>query len=53
MGTPLGLRESIATACCKHRLHGGIQTDPIALGDKDRRHPIFCPKDHPDLLALM
>jgi len=53
MGTPLGLRKSIAAAGCEHRLHGGVQTDPIALGDKDRRHPIFCPKDHPDLLALM
>ena len=53
MGAPLRLWESIAVAGCEHRLHGNIQTDPIALRDKDRRHPIFRPKDHADLLALI
>ena len=53
MGAPLGLRKSIAATGCEHRLHGGIQTNPIALGNKDRRYPIFCPKDHADLFAAI
>ena len=53
MGTPLGLWESIAAAGCQHRLHGGIQIDPIALRDKERCHPVFCPKNYTDLLALI
>ena len=53
MGAPLGLRESIAVAGCQYRLYGSIQTDSIALRDKDRRYPIFRPKDHADLLALI
>jgi hypothetical protein len=53
VGTPRGLGKPIAGAGVQHRLHGSIQTDPIALGDEDRRNPMSCPEHSADLFAAI
>jgi len=51
VSAPSRLGESVAGKGIEDCLYGGIQTDPIALRNIDRRHAMSGPHDCADLLA--
>ena len=51
MSAPGRLGESVAGKGIEDCLYGGIQTDPIALRDKDRRHAMSSPDHCADLFT--